>query len=155
MRLAKERWRCNAMSSLIDWVHAQNDPCIPLTKASDVELWFCLLFHVNKRLNKQSSCWWFVMLQHSHIQVMLMQWEFSYKPTKVFITHCMRPKLKQLTPVPLIQLLGLMTSSNENIFRITGHLCGEFTSHGLIRCTKASDTELWCFLCSAPEQMVE
>ena len=24
----------------------------------------------------------------------------------------------------------MMTSSNENIFRITGHLCGEFTGHG-------------------------
>ena len=23
-----------------------------------------------------------------------------------------------------------MTSSNGNIFRVTGHLCGEFTAHG-------------------------
>ena len=36
-----------------------------------------------------------------------------------------------------------MTSSNENIFCVTGPLCGEFTSHWWIPLTKASDTELW------------
>ena len=28
--------------------------------------------------------------------------------------------------------LNMMTSSNENIFRVTVHLCGEFTGHRLI-----------------------
>ena len=46
----------------------------------------------------------------------------------------------------------MMTSSNGNIFRITGALCGEFTCHRWIPLTKASDAELWCFLWSAPEQ---
>ena len=45
----------------------------------------------------------------------------------------------------------IMTSSNGNSFRITGHLCGEFTGHRWIPLTKASDPELWCFLWSAPE----
>ena len=45
----------------------------------------------------------------------------------------------------------MMTSSNGNIFRITGHLCGEFTGHRWILHTKASDTELWSFLWSASE----
>ena len=45
----------------------------------------------------------------------------------------------------------IMTSSNGNIFRVTGHLCGEFTGHRWIPRTKASDAELWCFLWSAPE----
>ena len=44
-----------------------------------------------------------------------------------------------------------MTSSNGNSFRVTGHLCGEFTGHRWIPLTKASDPELWCFLWSAPE----
>ena len=44
-----------------------------------------------------------------------------------------------------------MTSSNGNIFRVTGPLCGEFTGHRWIPITKASDAELWCFLWSAPE----
>ena len=43
-----------------------------------------------------------------------------------------------------------MTSSNDNIFRVTGPLCGEFTCHGWIPRAKASDAELWCFLWSAP-----
>ena len=46
-----------------------------------------------------------------------------------------------------------MTSSNGSIFRVTGHLCGEFTgprwSPRWIPRTKASDAELWCFLWSA------
>ena len=43
-----------------------------------------------------------------------------------------------------------MTSSNGNIFRVTGHLCGEFTGPQWIPRTKASDAELSCFLWSAP-----
>ena len=45
----------------------------------------------------------------------------------------------------------MMTSSNGNIFRVTDHLCGEFTGPRWIPCTKASDAELWCFLWSASE----
>ena len=40
----------------------------------------------------------------------------------------------------------MVTSSNESIFRITGHLCGEFTGPRWIRRTKVSDAELWCWL---------
>ena len=46
---------------------------------------------------------------------------------------------------------NMMTSSNGNIFRVTGHLCGEFTGPRWIPHTKASDAELWCFLWSASE----
>ena len=45
----------------------------------------------------------------------------------------------------------MMTSSNGNIFRVTGHLCGEFTGPRWILHTKASDAELWFLLWSAPE----
>ena len=44
----------------------------------------------------------------------------------------------------------MTTSSNGDIFRVTSHLCSEFTVHQRIRRTKASDAELWCFLWSAP-----
>ena len=44
----------------------------------------------------------------------------------------------------------MMTSSNGNIFRVTGHLYGEFTSHRWIPRTKVIGAELWCFLLSAP-----
>ena len=49
----------------------------------------------------------------------------------------------------------MMTSPNGNIFRVTGHLCGEFTGPRWIPHTKASDAELWCFLWSASEYTVE
>ena len=49
----------------------------------------------------------------------------------------------------------MMASSNGNIIRVTGPLCGEFTGHRWIPLTKASDTELSCFLWSAPEQTIE
>ena len=45
----------------------------------------------------------------------------------------------------------MMTSSNRNIFRVTGHLCGEFTGPRWIPRTKASDAELWCFIWSVSE----
>ena len=48
----------------------------------------------------------------------------------------------------------MMTSSNGNIFGVTGPLCREFTGHRWIPLTKASDAGLWCFLWSAPVQKV-
>ena len=50
---------------------------------------------------------------------------------------------------------SMMTSSNGNIVRVTGPLCGEFTGHRWITLTQTSDAELWCFLWSAPEKTVE
>ena len=40
----------------------------------------------------------------------------------------------------------MMTSSNGNIFRVTGNLYGEFTGHRRIPRTKASDAELCSFV---------
>ena len=45
----------------------------------------------------------------------------------------------------------MMTSSNGNIFRVTCHLCGEFTGPRWNPRTKASDAEVWCFLWSTSE----
>ena len=42
-----------------------------------------------------------------------------------------------------------------HIFRVTGPLWGEFTSHRWFPLTKASDAELGNFLWSAPEQTVD
>ena len=41
--------------------------------------------------------------------------------------------------------ISMMTSSNGEIFCVTGPLCGEFTVHRWIPLTKASDAELWFF----------
>ena len=45
--------------------------------------------------------------------------------------------------------LNMMTSSNGNIFFVSGSL------YGWIPLTEASDAELWCFLWPAPEQRGE
>ena len=39
----------------------------------------------------------------------------------------------------------MITSSNGNIFRVTGPLCGEFTGYRWIPLTKASDADRWYF----------
>ena len=49
----------------------------------------------------------------------------------------------------LITTDNMMTSSNGNIFRVTGPFCGEFIGHRWIPRTKASDAELGCFIWSA------
>ena len=54
-----------------------------------------------------------------------------------------------------VHQLFMMTSSNGNIFRVTGHLCGEFIGDRWIPSTKASKAELWCFLYSVPEWTVK
>ena len=41
----------------------------------------------------------------------------------------------------LFQAVAMVTSSNGNIFRFTGHLCGEFTGPRWIPHTKASDAD--------------
>ena len=43
----------------------------------------------------------------------------------------------------------MITSPNGNIFRVIGHLYGEFTGPGWIPRTKASDAELWFFMICA------
>ena len=48
----------------------------------------------------------------------------------------------------------MMTSSNGDIFRVTGHLCGEFTGPRWFPCTKASDAELWCFFDLRPKKLL-
>ena len=48
-------------------------------------------------------------------------------------------------------VLVMMTSSNGNIFRVTGHLCREFTGDRWIPRTKVSDAQLWCFIWYASE----
>ena len=51
----------------------------------------------------------------------------------------------------LVKQFRMITSSNGNIFHVTGLLCGELTGHRWIPRSKASDAELWSFLWSAHE----
>ena len=60
-----------------------------------------------------------------------------------------------MMPVFMDTCKFMMTSSSVNIFSVTGPLCWEFTGHRWIPRTKASDTELWCFLWSVLAQTVK
>ena len=51
--------------------------------------------------------------------------------------------------------LGMKTSSNGNIFRVTVLLWRKFAGHRWIFLIKANDVELWCTLWYAPDQTVE
>ena len=62
--------------------------------------------------------------------------------------------LRRSTPTNLSKCI-MMTPSNGNIFRVIGHLCGEFTGPRWSPRTKASEAELWCFHWSASELTVE
>ena len=81
---------------------------------------------------------------------------WSYKPHGQHIPgcaalfHCIIAEKHRM-----VCKLRMMPSSNGNIFRVTGHLCGEFTGYRWIPRTKASDAELWCFLWFAPGYTVE
>ena len=74
-------------------------------------------------------------------------------------THCTSLAIGEKWPVSWMyfylrffqRLVHMITSSNGNIFRVTGHMCGQFTGRRWILRTKASDAELWCFLWIASE----
>ena len=80
--------------------------------------------------------------------------------TKVFFRYIMSKFLFSIDckshciptePGDYVHHFFMMTSSNQNIFRVTGPLWGKSIGHRWIPLTKASDAELWCFLWSAPE----
>ena len=71
---------------------------------------------------------------------------YSYSNLPGLVTYCLQGLVMQSFFVECKTWLFIMTSSNGNIFRVTGPLCREFTGHRWIPLTKASDTELWCFL---------
>ena len=73
---------------------------------------------------------------------------FSIEPLGMNVREIWAKKLFDAV-VCKIWFIFMKTSSNGNIFRVTGHLCGEFTGPRWIPHTKASDAELWCFFWSA------
>ena len=63
------------------------------------------------------------------------------------------PRTPNLSPTPASRwFICMVTSSNGNIYRVTGPLCGKFTGHRWIPLTKSSDAELRWFFLSEPEQ---
>ena len=63
--------------------------------------------------------------------------------------HWFRLWLEESEPMLCEVYVTMMTSSNGNIWCVTGHLCGVYTGLRWIPHTKASDAELWCFFICA------
>ena len=86
----------------------------------------------------------------THICVTRPQRVNIYISTGYLVFRWLQPcDFRFLCLVALTEIM--MTTSNGNIFRVTGHLCREFTGPRWIPHTRASDAELWCFLWSVSE----
>ena len=114
-----------------------------------------LVFYVSPRLCNRGLDQWMERLNMSlsdrhlaHMFSVIVAGDVSTMPRDEWRRYDI-PYLFPFSPIGLITYM--MTSSNGNIFRVTGHLCGEFTGPRWIPHTKASDAELWCLLWSAPE----
>ena len=88
----------------------------------------------------------------SDVSITRNSWKFSYlkynsnPPGVNELKPCNHGVIRDILPQLFIFSCGqkmrcMMTSSNGNIFRVTGHLCGEFTGPRWIPRTKASDTQ--------------
>ena len=77
-----------------------------------------------------------VLGEFSRIYRLLSQWTHPASAR-----HSNHPRL----PHPHHSTWLMMTSCHGNALLITGHLCGEF--NGIFPSKKASNAELWCFLC--------
>ena len=93
--------------------------------------------------NSDANCRSIVNTIMTRFKCCLSSWYYSISNESAY--H------KNIDQTSKSQRYFMMTSSNGNIFRVTGPFCREFTGHRWIPLTKASDAELRCFLWSAPE----
>ena len=136
---------------------------IPITKTTDAEFWsflWCAPRQTVEQTVKMPMIWDVIVVimtslqcAHTHTEALSYRQCCSKDVNKrtVFF-ECRWPIKTQFIDCLCRKCVCIMmTSSNGNVFRVTGHLCGEFTGPRWIPRTKASDVELWCFLWSASE----
>ena len=112
---------------------------IPRTNASDAEFWF--LFDLRWANSWASNRYAGGLKRYrAHYDVTVMYAQYSPKYAQ-WISRSLPDGLRY----GVVRGYHMMTSSNGNIFRVTGLLWGEFTGHRWIPTTKASNAELWCF----------
>ena len=110
---------------------------IPPTKASGAEFWRFILYAFEQIVSKQLIRRWF----ETQMRSLWRQCNEMIDQLNILMAFV----------ALMIYIHIMMTSSSGNIFRVTAHLCGEFTGPRWILLTKASDAELWCFLWPASE----
>ena len=95
----------------------------------------------NKRLNKQSCCWWFETL----LRPLWRQWNVIGVGDQVQFSH------EAMTGLWSISHIIMHDVIKWKHFPRYCSLCREFAGHRWIPLTKSSDAELWCFLWSVPK----
>ena len=88
--------------------------------------------------------WQLTILERVFRYLRLVRSRYLHVVEAILPQHNMRISLKAM----LFVLTSMMTSSNGNIFRVTGHLCGEFTGPGEFPAqwpvTRSLDVSLIC-----------
>ena len=101
---------------------------------------------------KMSSAKWRPFCFSFHVSINQSRiYPSSYSTSSTLVRY--PPDIHLYHPLKIRYIM--MTSSNGNIFRVTGPLCGDFTGHRWFPLIKASEVELWCSFWSAREQTVE
>ena len=124
-------WPQNCLeSSILSAVHAPRCPvcCCSRETSLVASSWWCS--PVGERWHDETQCY---RLGNKTVAV-------------VYSAGCPRTTQRswvRLRAMGMILHHCMMTSSNGNIFRVTGQSCGEFTGHRWIPRTKASDAALW------------
>ena len=101
-----------------------------ICESCDLQTWFGIInsvLRMNWCSNSISNVVFFVF-SNNHVDITIsMLWfvVISYMLPEAVIA---RRAVFEITKHPLCARLYMMTSSNGNIFRVTGPLCGEFTS---------------------------
>ena len=111
-----------------------------------------------------SVCNWFYKMIHGAqkqilvffcLEIWILAWRSHAKimelVSKIIVGTSVDTNSNSAIPKRLLGMCRhvMMTSSNENIFRIISPLCGKFIGHRWIPLTMTSDAELGCFLWSA------
>ena len=151
---------------------------IPLTKASEAELWCTLMFSlicswINAWVNNREAGDLRRHLDHYDVIVMAKKWAmmksltWQMVPWLLVSPGCQISLIIALLPfgvdfnilrsfsveewcvIQICSHVSVMTSPNGNIFGVTGPLWRESTGHRWIPLTKVSDAELWCFFICA------
>ena len=108
---------------------------------------YCLNQWISKLLSKSITGKFLMCGRHSKCNCLQDQANFHRSQASQIVLILVTLHLS----TSFMVITTMTTSSNGNIFRVTGHLCGEFTGLRWIPRTKVSDAELLCFLWSVPE----
>ena len=167
MDSAKERRRYNITSSLIGWAQTKNGPDYGFCCVFKVIYWlnisFCHFWQPQgKKYDRSTYVHDFIYwekyideitdnnLSHRHESINKMLSMYICVCHTYIDIHIRIYKYIYISRMNAQVRFALSFHHDDVIkwkhFRVTGHLCGEFTGHRWIPRTKASEAELWWFL---------